>query len=270
MRCAGCAGRSSATVRCCSSNRRRLPTRTSCSSCVRSGMSRSCIAPTAIPWSRSPIRRNRTCFCSGSVTGPRWCPGEIVMLDESPIARGVTLAEIRRGRPQMTASTAPARYWISKRAIDIVVAGVMLALIAPLILAIAALIKLQDPSAPVLFRQPRTGLGGRRFRVLKFRTMVANADELKEALREQSLVPWPDFRLINDPRVTRLGRVLRTTSLDELPQLFNVLIGEMSLVGPRPTSFAADTYDLWHTGRLDFRPGVTGPWQIWGRTTMDF
>jgi lipopolysaccharide/colanic/teichoic acid biosynthesis glycosyltransferase len=99
---------------------------------------------------------------------------------------------------------------------------------------------------------------------------VKNADELKEQLRDQSLVPWPDFRMVNDPRVTKIGRFLRKTSLDELPQLWNVLRGDMSLVGPRPTSFDHSTYDLWHTGRLDFRPGVTGPWQVWGRDSMDF
>jgi lipopolysaccharide/colanic/teichoic acid biosynthesis glycosyltransferase len=105
---------------------------------------------------------------------------------------------------------------------------------------------------------------------MKFRTMVQNADELKEQLRDQSLVPWPDFRMVDDPRVTRIGRFLRRTSLDELPQFFNVLKGDMSLVGPRPTSFHHSTYDLWQTGRLDFRPGLTGPWQVWGRDSMDF
>jgi lipopolysaccharide/colanic/teichoic acid biosynthesis glycosyltransferase len=191
------------------------------------------------------------------------------MLDESTIARRAPFADHYRGRPK-TPAAAPARYWILKRALDIVVAGTLLLVLAPLMLTIAVLIKAQDPRTAILFHQPRTGLGGRRFRLLKFRTMVADADALKEQLREQSLVPWPDFRLVNDPRVTRLGRVLRTTSLDELPQFINVLVGDMTLVGPRPTSFAAETYDLWHTGRLEFRPGVTGPWQLWGRTTMDF
>jgi len=100
--------------------------------------------------------------------------------------------------------------------------------------------------------------------------MVKNAEELKEQLRHLSEVPYPDFRLTNDPRVTRTGRLLRRTSLDELPQFFNVLLGDMSLVGPRPTSFDASTYEMWHSGRLEFRPGITGPWQVWGRTTMDF
>jgi lipopolysaccharide/colanic/teichoic acid biosynthesis glycosyltransferase len=135
---------------------------------------------------------------------------------------------------------------------------------------IALCVWLGDPGAPVIFRQSRCGLGGRRFDLLKFRTMVRDADALKESLRERSLVAWPDFRVADDPRVTRLGRLLRTTSLDELPQLVNVLRGDMSLVGPRPTSFDASTYALWQTARLDFRPGITGPWQVEGRSSMDF
>jgi lipopolysaccharide/colanic/teichoic acid biosynthesis glycosyltransferase len=161
-------------------------------------------------------------------------------------------------------------YRTAKRLIDIVGAALTLILIAPVLAVVALAIWVQEPSAPVLFRQRRTGMGGRTFSVLKFRTMVGNADELKEQLRDQSLVPWPDFRLENDPRVTPFGRFLRKTSIDELPQLFNVLVGDMSLVGPRPTSFAMQTYDVWQTGRLDFRPGLTGPWQVWGRNTMDF
>ncbi|HMS60903.1 MAG TPA: sugar transferase [Solirubrobacteraceae bacterium] len=166
--------------------------------------------------------------------------------------------------------TAPLGYRLSKRTLDVVVSGTALLLLSPLLLLITVATFVSDPRAPVLFRQERTGLGGRRFQVLKFRTMVRNADELKEQLRDQSVVPWPDFRLPDDPRVTRLGRFLRKTSLDELPQLVNVLRGDMSLVGPRPTSFRAETYELWQTGRLDFRPGITGPWQVMGRDSMDF
>jgi lipopolysaccharide/colanic/teichoic acid biosynthesis glycosyltransferase len=129
---------------------------------------------------------------------------------------------------------------------------------------------LDDRSAPVLFRQRRCGYGGRRFELLKFRTMVRDADALKETLRERSAVGWPDFRLAHDPRVTPFGRVLRKSSLDELPQLLNVLRGDMSLVGPRPTSFDSSTYALWQTARLDFLPGITGPWQVHGRTSMEF
>ena len=161
-------------------------------------------------------------------------------------------------------------YWFSKRLFDIFVSSLALLLCGLPMLVIAFLIKRSDPSAPIFFRQPRTGLGGRRFDLLKYRTMVANAEELKEQLRDRSEVAWPDFRLKDDPRVTGLGRFLRKTSLDELPQFVNVLKGDMTLVGPRPTSFAAGTYDIWQTGRLDFRPGLTGPWQVWGRSSMDF
>jgi len=161
-------------------------------------------------------------------------------------------------------------YRTTKRTLDVAGSALAIVLLAPLVALVALAVWVEDPRAPILFRQRRTGMGGRLFSVLKFRTMVANADELKEQLRAQSVVPWPDFRVPNDPRVSRTGRVLRRTSLDELPQLFNVLAGQMSLVGPRPTSFAASTYEQWQTGRLDFRPGITGPWQVWGRTSMDF
>jgi lipopolysaccharide/colanic/teichoic acid biosynthesis glycosyltransferase len=161
-------------------------------------------------------------------------------------------------------------YRLSKRVLDLVGATLLLMLAMPVMMVIALLIWREDRAAPMFFRQPRCGKDGRTFELLKFRTMVRNADELKEQLRALSEVPWPDFRLTDDPRVTKIGRVLRKSSLDELPQLFNVIRGDMSLVGPRPTSFAASTYELWETARLDFRPGITGPWQVWGRTSMDF
>jgi lipopolysaccharide/colanic/teichoic acid biosynthesis glycosyltransferase len=161
-------------------------------------------------------------------------------------------------------------YAIAKAVLDELLAACALLVLAPLLALIAFGVWLEDPGAPVLFRQRRCGRGGRPFELLKFRTMVRDADALKESLREQSVVAWPDFRLPNDPRVTRLGHFLRRSSLDELPQLVNVLCGEMSLVGPRPTSFDASTYDLWQTARLDFRPGITGPWQVHGRNRMDF
>jgi lipopolysaccharide/colanic/teichoic acid biosynthesis glycosyltransferase len=161
-------------------------------------------------------------------------------------------------------------YRLIKRSLDVVVSASALIVICIPLAIIALLVWLSDTSAPVFFKQRRTGLGGKPVNILKFRTMVKNADELKEQLREYSLVPWPDFRMNNDPRVTKTGRFLRKTSLDELPQFINVLKGDMSLVGPRPTSFDVSTYDLWHTGRLDFRPGLTGPWQVWGRDSMNF
>ncbi|MEY2449807.1 MAG: hypothetical protein QOH79_3283 [Acidimicrobiaceae bacterium] len=161
------------------------------------------------------------------------------------------------------------RYAPVKRAIDILVALVGLILISPTLLLIALAIRIESPG-PVVYAAERTGLHGRRFRMLKFRTMVRNAEELKAELRHLSIVPWPDFKLIDDPRITRLGKFLRKTSLDELPQLWNVLVGDMSLVGPRPTSFAVDTYDLWHTARLEVRPGITGYWQVKGRNSATF
>ena len=106
--------------------------------------------------------------------------------------------------------------------------------------------------------------------MFKFRTMVANAEELKAELAHLNILPPPDFKIPNDPRITRVGRFLRATSLDELPQLFNVLRGDMSIVGPRPTSFPASSYELWHTQRLDVAPGMTGLWQLEGRNATTF
>jgi lipopolysaccharide/colanic/teichoic acid biosynthesis glycosyltransferase len=157
-----------------------------------------------------------------------------------------------------------------KRCLDILLSAAALAVLLPLLLAVATLVKLEYRDAPVLFRQRRAGRGGRSFTIMKFRTMVPDAEQRKAALVERSEVAWPDFRLHDDPRVTRLGGFLRRTSIDELPQLVNVLRGEMSLVGPRPTSFTPATYTLWQSERLEFTPGLTGPWQVHGRTTMDF
>ncbi len=160
--------------------------------------------------------------------------------------------------------------WVAKRAFDLLVVG----LFAPLWLAVFALIaiaiKVSSPGGPVLFQQTRVGRWGRRFQLFKFRTMVPEAEELKAELRPQSEMPWPDFKLKEDPRVTRVGRFLRETSLDELPQLLNVVRGEMSLVGPRPTSFSDETYTLWQKARLTVPPGLTGLWQINGRGSSDF
>ncbi|MCA9917787.1 MAG: sugar transferase [Anaerolineales bacterium] len=153
---------------------------------------------------------------------------------------------------------------------DIVLVLLSLFLVLPLLALCALLIKLESPDGPVLFYQKRTGINGYKFKMFKFRTMVPNAEELKKELAHLNELQWPDFKITNDPRITRMGRFLRKTSLDELPQLLNVLRGEMSLVGPRPTSFSANTYDLWHTERLDVLPGLTGLWQIIGRGSMEF
>lgn len=156
-----------------------------------------------------------------------------------------------------------------KRALDVVVCLLLLPFVL-LVLALCALaIKLDSPG-PVMFFQQRTGRGGHRFRMWKLRTMRQDAEQLKQQYMHLNVLSYPDFKILDDPRITRVGRILRKTSLDELPQFFNVLQGDMSLVGPRPTSFGADTYRLWHTARLDVQPGITGLWQVSGRNELDF
>ena len=161
-------------------------------------------------------------------------------------------------------------YEQAKRFLDIAVVVLAAPFWLLLLLIVAALMKLMEPRAPVFFVQWRTGKGGRRFKMYKFRTMVPDAEKLKTKLMPLNELQWPDFKITNDPRVTCLGRILRKTSLDELPQMLNVLLGDMSLVGPRPTSFDPRTYSLWHTERLDIVPGLTGLWQITGRGSSSF
>lgn len=160
-------------------------------------------------------------------------------------------------------------YRKAKRALDFGVSLALTPLILPILAFCALLIWIEDPGQ-VWFTQERTGKGGHRFRMYKLRTMVKNADELKSKYMHLNELTYPDFKITNDPRMTKIGRVLRRTSLDELPQIFNVLKGDMSLVGPRPTSFEASTYSLWHTARLAARPGITGLWQVSGRNELDF
>ncbi|WP_156842005.1 sugar transferase [Novosphingobium aquimarinum] len=160
---------------------------------------------------------------------------------------------------------------VVKPAVGAAIAVVMLTLLAPLMVAIALLIKLDD-GGPVFFRQKRTGYLGRRFGMFKFRTMVPDAEAMKERLRQlnQHGADAIDFKIKDDPRITRMGRFLRKTSLDELPNLFNVVIGDMALVGPRPTSFHPQEYRENHLPRLAVKPGITGLWQVSGRANIDF
>lgn len=150
-----------------------------------------------------------------------------------------------------------------KRLVDFVGAALLLVLLAPLVLAIAIAIKL-DSAGPVLFRQQRVGRERARFTLYKFRTMVDGADQLKSALLDRNDMSPPMFKIRNDPRVTRLGRMLRRRGLDELPQLLNVLRGDMSLVGPRPLVPDEDARvpDPYRQRRLGLAPGLTGPWQV--------
>lgn len=170
------------------------------------------------------------------------------------------------------------RHWVRpwalsrhKRILDIVSASALLTVFAPLMIVIAIAIKLHSPG-PALFHQHRTGLGGRRFRMYKFRSMVPDAERLKDSFRALNHhgPNSPDFKIRKDPRVTSLGKVLRRSSLDELPNLINVLRGEMSMVGPRPTSFGVEKYSENHLVRLTVPPGLTGLWQISGRSDIEF
>jgi lipopolysaccharide/colanic/teichoic acid biosynthesis glycosyltransferase len=161
-------------------------------------------------------------------------------------------------------------YLNAKRTFDLILVLATMPFWMVLMLLIGIAIKVTSPGGPVVFTQWRTGKNGVRFPMYKFRSMVPNAEELKKSYAHLNELQWPDFKITNDPRITRVGKILRKTSLDELPQLFNVLQGEMSLVGPRPTSFGADTYKLWHTERLDVTPGLTGLWQIVGRGSIEF
>ncbi|MEZ6185879.1 MAG: sugar transferase [Planctomycetota bacterium] len=163
---------------------------------------------------------------------------------------------------------APTLYLIQKRALDVAAAGLMLLLLAPLLVLVAVLIKLED-GGPVLFSQTRVGKGGRPFRFFKFRSMVTDAEARRAKLKADS--GQLRFKLARDPRITRVGGWLRRTSMDELPQLLNVLKGDMSLVGPRPAlpEEVAD-YDARARQRLDVEQGLTCLWQVGGRSLLDF
>jgi exopolysaccharide biosynthesis polyprenyl glycosylphosphotransferase len=160
-----------------------------------------------------------------------------------------------------------------KRTTDLVVSGLALVLLAPLFVAIAALIKVDSPG-PVFFRQVRMGAGGRPFRIWKFRTMVVDADDRKREIVHLNQHVGGDtrmFKAASDPRVTRVGRYLRRFCLDELPQLFNVVADEMSLVGPRPLILdEARHVDGWAQRRLNLKPGITGLWQVLGASDLPF
>ena len=159
-----------------------------------------------------------------------------------------------------------------KRAIDIVGAGAGLTLLSPLFALIALAVKL-DSQGPVIFSQVRIGKRNKPFRIHKFRTMVQDAERLKDEIMHLNEVELPLLKIPEDrdPRLTRVGRILRRTMLDELPQLWNVLRGEMSLVGPRPLEPQDDAEVVgWHRARLELTPGVTGPWQALGRHSIPF
>ena len=174
---------------------------------------------------------------------------------------GITLLGVRQyGLPKSSG--------MLKRAMDLVGAALGVLVLSPVLIAIAIAIKL-DTRGPVFFRQPRIGRQGRRFGMLKFRSMVADAERIKDELREHNEADGGLFKITDDPRITRVGRFLRKTSLDELPQLLNVVRGDMSLVGPRPLVPDEDALiEGWQRRRLAVRPGMTGLWQIFGSSRI--
>lgn len=157
-----------------------------------------------------------------------------------------------------------------KRAFDILVGALVLLLLSPVLLGVALAIRIDSPG-PILFKQKRVGLHGRIFNIWKFRSMYVDAEARLEALRAQNEMSGPVFKMKNDPRVTRVGRFIRRTSLDEFPQFWNVLVGDMSIVGPRPPiPSEVRQYKPWQRRRLSVRPGITCIWQISGRNAIDF
>jgi exopolysaccharide biosynthesis polyprenyl glycosylphosphotransferase len=159
-------------------------------------------------------------------------------------------------------------FWI-KRGFDFIVSASLIALLSPILLGIAIIIKLDSPG-PFFYKQERVGLHGRRFKVLKFRTMLINADHLQKELEERNeMKDGVLFKMKDDPRITRVGKILRRSSLDELPQLFNILFGEMSLVGPRPLPLRdVQKFSEHHFIRHEVLPGITGLWQVSGRSDI--
>jgi exopolysaccharide biosynthesis polyprenyl glycosylphosphotransferase len=184
--------------------------------------------------------------------------GSSVELDH---LHGITLLGMRRF--EITRSSR-----FIKRGFDLVVSALALAALAPVLVAIAVALKVDSPG-PVLFRQRRIGRNGEEFEMLKFRSMVDGADHLKEELRSFNEGAAGLFKISRDPRITTVGRILRRWSLDELPQLFNVLRGEMALVGPRPLVPEEDQQvEGWYRRRLDVAPGMTGHWQVLGASRI--
>lgn len=161
-------------------------------------------------------------------------------------------------------------YLVVKRVIDITVSILGLIILSPLLLLVAILIKFES-KGPIIFTQKRVGFKGNEFNMLKFRSMVVNAEELKDKLKNNNEMSGPMFKMKNDPRVTKIGRFIRKTSIDELPQLINVLKGEMSLVGPRPSlPNEVKEFEEWMLKRLEVKPGLTCYWQVMGRSNIEF
>jgi lipopolysaccharide/colanic/teichoic acid biosynthesis glycosyltransferase/ADP-glucose pyrophosphorylase len=192
--------------------------------------------------------------------------GDIDLADADLLIQGVASSAVPYARSHFRYLL----YRLFKRGLDVTVAGAGMMLLFPLFLIVAGAIKLSSPG-PVFFRQRRVGRNGREFWMVKFRTMVKEAEKMQAQLRPLNQVDGPVFKIENDPRSTPLGRMLRKYSIDELPQLWNVLKGEMSLVGPRPLQAREMRFcPAWRDARLKVRPGVTGLWQVSGRSKTSF
>ena len=213
----------------------------------------------------------------------RWLQSSVGTLETFGVPFALPAYSVRLGRAQPVASKAVAdgflhyvtgsvrpEYRVGKRLLDIVASAAALWILFPFLLLVSALVKLTSPG-PVFFRQLRVGLHGKKFHMLKFRSMVSNAEALKASLAAQNEQTGPVFKMKRDPRVTPLGRILRKYSIDELPQLVNVLRGDMTLVGPRPpVPQEVALYEPWQRRRLSVPPGLTCLWQVSGRNEVGF
>ncbi|MEC3856818.1 sugar transferase [Bacillus sp. WOD8 KX774193] len=181
------------------------------------------------------------------------------------------VTEVNEKKIDWEAVNARKGYLFAKRCMDFIGALCGLVLLSPLFLIIALIIKYEDPKGPIIFKQIRIGKDGKEFHMYKFRSMVADAEEKLKDLLQYNEVSGAMFKIKEDPRITKIGKIIRKTSIDELPQLVNVLKGEMSLVGPRPPLLReVQEYTAYDKQRLMVRPGCTGLWQVTGRNDVGF
>ena len=182
-----------------------------------------------------------------------------------------SMDEVQKKEEYIKVDDSDRLYLFFKRTIDILGSTFGLIILSPLFLIVAIAIKIEDSKGSVLFSQKRVGQYGKEFNMYKFRSMVSNAEELKAKLMAQNEMSGPMFKMKHDPRITKVGRFIRKTSIDELPQLINILKGEMSLVGPRPSlPKEVAKFEPWMLERLEVKPGLTCYWQVMGRNDIDF
>ncbi|WP_415283054.1 sugar transferase [Clostridium perfringens] len=182
-----------------------------------------------------------------------------------------SMEKVKEGKEYIKVDQGNRIYLFFKRLIDIFGSSFGLIILSPVFLIVAIAIKIEDSKGSVLFSQKRVGQYGKEFNMYKFRSMVSNAEELKAKLMEQNEMSGPMFKMKHDPRITKVGKFIRKTSIDELPQLINIIKGEMSLVGPRPSlPKEVVKFEPWMLERLEVKPGLTCYWQVMGRNDIDF